>query len=129
MGYRTLLKKYIQHLELVAGDNYIEAETQERLLSSRDLGELKTLAAEILRDAHSAKEVARIENYNYRLRILANRYGLDAEHIAQLSDETEEMVRRWRTSPKSRHYLPMSETQYRVFEQNLNLWLEAGAVS
>ena len=54
MGYRRLLKRYIRHLELVAGDNFIEQQGVDAVLEKRDLGELRSLAAEVRREAHEA---------------------------------------------------------------------------
>lgn len=124
MGYRELLKTYIRHLELVAGDNFIEHPTREPVLSRRDLGELRTLAAEIHRDFYRGAEVARIENYNFRLRVLMNRHGLPADQVADIARVPPEIVRRWRTNPDSERYLPMTEADFTRFEAALNHWLE-----
>lgn len=124
MGYRELLKNYIRHLELVAGDNYIELETNEPVLNKRDLGELRTLAAEIHRDAYRAAEVSRVDNYNYRLRVLMNRHALTAEQVAALTGVDRQLVRGWRTNPHSDRYEPMSEADFARFESALNHWLE-----
>lgn len=126
MGYRELLKNYIRHLELVAGDNYIEHESNEPLLNKRDLGELRTLAAEIHRDAYRAAEVSRVENFNYRLRVLMNRHALSAERVAELSGAPAALVRCWRTNPDSARYQAMSEADFTRFEAALNEWLETG---
>ncbi len=124
MGYRELLKGYIRHLELVAGDNYIERETNEPVLNKRDLGELRTLAAEIHRDAYRAAEVKRVENYNYRLRVLMNRHALTADRVAELAGVRPDVVRHWRTNPDSDRYQPMDEADFSRFESALNHWLE-----
>lgn len=124
MGYRALLKKYIRHLEIVTGENYIEVAATEPVLSRREIGELQTLSAEINRDAFQATEVSRIENHNYRLRVLMNRYALTAQQVAALCDIPTEIVRCWRTSPKSDRYRPMSESEFARFEDALTRWLE-----
>lgn len=124
MGYRELLKSYIRHLELVAGDNYIEQTCNEPVLSKRDLGELRTLAAEVQRSAYRATEVPRVENYNHRLRVLMNRHALTADQVAQLMEQPRTTVRRWRTNPGSDHYRPMTEAEFTQFEAALNVWLE-----
>jgi hypothetical protein len=124
MGYRELLKNYIRHLELVAGDNFIEQDTNEPILGKRDLGELRTLAAEIHRDAYRAAEVARVENYNYRLRVLMNRHALTADQVADLTGVARQQVRAWRTNPDSDRYRAMSEDEFSRFESALNDWLE-----
>jgi hypothetical protein len=67
MGYRELLKRYIRHLELVAGDNFIEQEGREPVLNERDLGELRLLMAEIHRAAYRAADVSRVETFGCRL--------------------------------------------------------------
>lgn len=124
MGYRALLKKYIRHLEIVAGDNYIESAVNEPVLSKREMGELRTLSAEINRDAFQAAEVSRVENYNYRLRVLMNRYALTPDKVAELCGTKPASVRRWRTSPASDRYQSMTETEFTRFEAALTKWLE-----
>jgi hypothetical protein len=128
MGYRELLKHYIRHLELVAGDNFIEAANCEPVLRKRDLGELRALADEIARDAYRGNDLRRVENYNYRLRVLINRHALGVAQVAELSDAPADQVRRWRTNPASENYRPMSEAEFARFERALNQWLERGAL-
>lgn len=128
MGYRELLKSYIRHLELVAGENFIEREASEPILNKRDLGELRTLAAEIQRDAYRGAEVGRVENYNYRLRVLMNRHALTACQVAELADVSKPLVGRWRTSPASERYLSMTEAEFSSFESALNHWLETSGL-
>ena len=126
MGYRELLKKYIRHLEVHLGDNYIEAAARvpEPVLSSRDLGELRTIAAEIFREASGDAGPVRVANHNYRLRILLNRHGLSIDEAARISGFDADCIRRWRTQPRSRRYLPMKAAEYTRFEAALLEWLE-----
>lgn len=124
MGYRALLKNFIRHLELVAGDNFIETPANEPVLTNREMGELRTLCAEIHRDAFQAAEVNRVENYNYRLRVLMNRYALSAERVAALTGVEPALVRSWRTSPTSDRYRSMTEADFASFEAALTRWLE-----
>jgi hypothetical protein len=128
MGYRELLKKYIRFLEMTAGDNYIELipGARERILSDRDLGELRTIAAEIFREAHGDPQRARVDNANYRFRMALNRYGISVSRAAALAGVDEERVRGWRTHPRSRRYLEMSSAEYARFETALEAWLEEG---
>lgn len=124
MGYRELLKHYIRHLELVAGDNFIEREGNEPVLNRRDLGELRTLASEIHRDAYRAGDVSRVQNYNYRLRVLMNRHALSADQVAELTGAARTDIRSWRTNPDSVRYRVMTEGEFTRFESALNHWLE-----
>ena len=95
MGYRELLKKYIRFLETNVGDNFIEAiaDAKEPTLSSRDIGELKTLAGEIFREHHDGAAVNRVSNFNYRLRLLMNRFNLSVDDIADITHMDPERVR------------------------------------
>lgn len=128
MGYRELLKKYIRFLEMHAGDNFIESipDSPEATLTDRDMGEMRTIAAEIFREAHGDPDAARVENYNYRFRILINRYGVSVARAAELAGTDVDTVRRWRTHPRSRKYLPMSAENYLDFEQRIDAWLNDG---
>lgn len=51
MGYRALLKHYIAQLRKLVGDDYIEEITHSDGLSRREIGELRTIAAELQREA------------------------------------------------------------------------------
>lgn len=131
MGYRELLKNYIRFLELHAGDNFIEsvATAKESVLNERDLGELRAIAAEIFREANSKPLRAPVANYNYRFRLSLNHYGIAIRTAAQIAETTEERVRCWRTQPRSRRYLPMTENEYQRFEARLTEYLENGELS
>jgi hypothetical protein len=124
MGYRALLKRYIRHLELVAGDSYIEAPAREPVLTLRDLGELRTLSAEVSRDAFQASDVSTIENYNHRLRVLMNRYALTVKQVGEMCGVEPDQARCWRTNPRSDRYRAMTEAEFATFEQALARWLE-----
>jgi len=131
MGYRELLKNYIRFLELHAGDNFIEAiaTARESMLSERDLGELRAIAAEIFREAHATLPRTPVANYNYRFRLLLNHYGIAIRTAALIGATSEERVRCWRTQPRSRRYLPMTEAEFQHFEARLEQYLETGSLS
>lgn len=126
MGYRTLLKKYVRFLEVNVGDNFIESApaAAESTLSERDLRELRTIAAEIFREAHAEPHAARVENWNYRLRILLNHYGVGVEEAAHVAGVDEARIRGWRTHPRSPHYVAMTEAEFERFERALHAWFE-----
>ena len=52
MGYRTLLAEYMRHVEDVVGTNLVEIAALTNSVSARDLGELRTIAAQMRRDSH-----------------------------------------------------------------------------
>jgi hypothetical protein len=119
-----LLKIYIRHLELVAGDNFIDTESSEPVLGRRELGELRALSAEIARDAYRGDDLGRIVNFNYRLRVLINRHALNVAQVAELVEVPPATVRRWRTNPGSENYQAMNEREFARFEAALRRWLE-----
>lgn len=123
MGYRTLIRRYIQHVELAVGDNFIESVVPESELTPRDLGELRTLAAEIRRNEHAARP-STTRNPNQRLRLLMSRYALDNDELASISGSCEEQIRAWRASPRSPNYEPMNDDQLQVLERAIEGWLE-----
>lgn len=125
MGYRELLKKYILHLQITAGENFIDSDTPEPVLNTRDLGELKTLAAEIHRGTYDLTERTRVENYNARIRVLMNQHALSADDLAGLCRLDVETVKRWRTSPQSDRYLTITEAEFAQVQSVLFNWLES----
>ena len=52
MGYRRLLKDYIRHVETLTGTHLIDLAHLTRLFNNRDVGELRTLAAELRRERY-----------------------------------------------------------------------------
>lgn len=130
MGYRELLKNYIRYLELQVGDNFIESipAARERILSDRDLGELRAIAAEVFREGSEQPQRSGVANYNYRFRLLLNHYGIPIRTAAILAGSSEDRVRRWRTQPRSRRYLAMTGAEFLAFEGHLRTFLETGSL-
>ncbi len=131
MGYRELLKNYIRFLELHAGDNFIESvpDAPETVLTERDLGELRAIAAEIFREARGEPPRTPVANYNYRFRLLLNHYGIAIRTAAAIAETSEETVRCWRTQPRSRRYQAMSQEAFESFEERLADFLETGQLT
>lgn len=54
MGYRLLLKRYMKGLRAMVGTDYVEdLATRRTELSKRDIGELRSLAAELNRETET----------------------------------------------------------------------------
>lgn len=124
MGYRTLLKRYIQHVELAVGDNFIETGVPESELTVRDVGELRTIAAE-LRRVERALRAESTRNPNQRLRLLMSRYALDNAELAAISGVSEAQIRQWRASPSAASYLALQEQELDALERSVQTWLES----
>ena len=54
MGYRQLPKKYISHVRGVVGNDLVEVAAITNAVNKRELGELRTLAAELEREGHQS---------------------------------------------------------------------------
>ena len=55
MGYRALLKQYMEQLRSLYGDDFVEMLAQSGEMSKRDIGELRAIAAELQREAISKR--------------------------------------------------------------------------
>ena len=119
MGYRELLKKYMRHLEVCFGDNFVDDLNRESSFTKRDLGELRTIAAEIARESYDVRAMRRVDSYNYRLRVLMRHHELSATTVAELLGVGVEMVQRWRVNPNSEDYIAMQGTQFAELENLL----------
>ena len=50
MGYRKLLKGYLAHVNDTVGSDLVELAAQKNAFKPRDLGELRSIAAELKRE-------------------------------------------------------------------------------
>lgn len=62
MGYRKLLKGYLAHVNDTIGSDLVELAAQKNAFKPRDLGELRSIAAELKREACEALELEQIIN-------------------------------------------------------------------
>lgn len=51
MGYRELLKSYMAQLRAVLGSDYVEELGKQTRLTKREIGELRTISAELTRES------------------------------------------------------------------------------
>jgi hypothetical protein len=51
MGYRELLKSYMAQLRAVLGSDYVEELGKKTRLTKREIGELRTISAELTRES------------------------------------------------------------------------------
>lgn len=101
MGYRKLLKQYMAHVREVYGSDAIELAAMTNALTKRELGELRTLTAEINREAF---EHAQVPNRNAIVRKLLTEGIIELDQLdlvngidvgpdsSQISDEAFERV-------------------------------------
>ena len=58
MGYRALLAAYMRHVEAVIGTSLVEIAGLTNALSVRQLGELRSIAAQVKRESYEQTGVA-----------------------------------------------------------------------
>jgi len=58
MGYRVLLKRYMQQLRKVAENDFVEDMVESGELSKREYGELRAISAELNREAGGVQNPA-----------------------------------------------------------------------
>ena len=51
MGYRELIKKYMSHVDSLVGSNLVELAAITNSVNKREMGELRSLAAELKRES------------------------------------------------------------------------------
>ena len=56
MGYRQLLKRYVSHIQIIAGGDFIALAELTQSLTPRELGELRTIAAELKRETFGCEQ-------------------------------------------------------------------------
>jgi hypothetical protein len=100
MGYRSLLKAYMAHVEAITSTNLVELAALTNAFNKRDLGELRTVAAELKRESFAADAPT---NHNYVVGEMLRAGELRLDQLDRLSgietssqDEQipEEMLRR-----------------------------------
>ena len=92
MGYRNLLAVYMRHVEGVLGTNLIEVAAMTSAVSERELGELRSIAAQLRRESF---DVEATPNFNHVVRSLLSDQSVTLEKLAQIdgfspSAETDE---------------------------------------
>ena len=87
MGYRRLLKDYMAHINSVVGSDLVELAGLTQAFSRRELGELRTIVAELKREGYAEHEP---QNYNHLVRALieAGIVSLDEIASAEKFEET-----------------------------------------
>ena len=75
MSYRSLLKRYIAHVEAVSDATWLYSPEDSQFLSLRDLLELRALHDELLHQQN--QQETEPQNYNNYAREVCTQLGLD----------------------------------------------------
>ena len=77
MGYRKLLKGYLAHVNDTVGSDLVELAAQKKVFRPRDLGELRSIVAELKRENCEALEGDQVVDN-----------GTDSDNTRNLSGDT-----------------------------------------
>ena len=81
MGYRTLLASYMHHVEGILGTNLVEVAAMTSAVNERDLGELRSIAAQLRRESF---ERGTDNDFNRVVHQLLAEHALSLEDLAQI---------------------------------------------
>jgi len=82
MGYRSLLKAYMAHVEAITSNNLVELAALTNVFNKRDLGELRTVAAELKRESFEARAPS---NHNHLVREMLRAGELRLDQLDHLT--------------------------------------------
>ncbi len=82
MGYRKLLKEYISHVEAIVGVDLIDIAALTNALSKRDIGELRSMSAELKRESFMHGLPA---NHNHTVRRMLDEGTLNFQQLKLLT--------------------------------------------
>lgn len=111
MGYRELLKRYMCFVESsCGGDNLVErlANMEEPPITRRDIGELRSLAAEIGRE----RQPPLAETYNQRFEELLAAEHLDVTKAALVSGRDPRVLKRYLAPSNAKRHLKLPEREF-----------------
>lgn len=61
MGYRKLLKDYIEHVRNTVGSDLVELAYYRKVLTKREIGELRAIRAELKRESAAANQLEGVD--------------------------------------------------------------------
>lgn len=110
MSYRSLLKRYIAHVEAVSDATWLYSPDDSQSLSLRDLLELRALHEELLHQQN--QQETEPQNYNNYAREVCTQLGLDFVALASHLAWPQRVTKRWLLDPDHPEYRAMSQRDY-----------------
>lgn len=115
MGYRRLIKQYMQQVYNHTGDTWI-AEKKCTHLSDRDLDELRAIWLDIQRDL----ETRALGDLNQRALTLCEQYGLTIDELAGRLGWHRRIIEEWMLPAEHPRYRHMTRRDFRHFETSIS---------
>lgn len=110
MSYRTLLKRYMEHVYALSGETWLYPQHDSVTLSRRDLVELRELQGEI-RGSTAVNDTTDID-YNEATRQLCAELELDAPELAQRLAWPQRVIERWLLEPDHPKFKAMTSRDF-----------------
>lgn len=120
MGYRELLKKYMQHVTTHSGQSWLSFEGPCCDLTAKDIAELRLIHNGMTRAQSGMGE----PSYNSQAEAICERFALGPIAIADMLGWPIDVIERWFAEPTDERYKTMSKRDFRHFQRCLGLWLE-----
>ena len=114
MGYRRLIKKYMQHLYDCTGDPWIAGKSCTNL-SDRDLDELRSIWLDVERDVETDAQ----GNLNLRALALCKEHCLTIDELAKRLGWQRRIIEEWLLPAEHPRYRQMTRRDFRHFETSI----------
>lgn len=118
MSYRSLLKKYIQHVEMLSGKPWLHQQ-EKGPLSRRDLIELRMLHEELQKEPASGDSAS--QDFNAITVHLCAMLDLDAAGLAEQLAWPEHIVKSWLLDPDHPSHKAMTVRDFQHLKLCLHL--------
>ena len=115
MGYRRLIKQYMQQVYEHTGDTWISGNTCSNL-SDRDVDELRAIWSEIERDVESEA----LGDLNKRALMLCEQHNLTTEWLAERLGWQERVIEEWLLPAEHPRYRHMTRRDFQHFTTSIN---------
>ena len=111
MGYRRLLKSYLQHVDQLIGSTLIETVIESALFCKRDLGELSGIAAEVARENANRDRPPEVD-YGALLVEVIRGNALTVEEVADLSQMKTATLNQWCYGETEGGIAPLTDKEF-----------------
>lgn len=112
MGYRRLLKNYLQHVDQLLGSTLVETVSESELFTKRDLGELKNIAAEMTREKANRESATNMDVGAMLVEVIRGA-GLTVEEVAYLTNVPTKTLNLWCYSDHNSGISPPTSTEFK----------------
>lgn len=114
MGYRRLVKRYMQHVYAQSGSNWLDNAVSYEL-SQRDIGELLSIWGEVVREPDSDAD----SDFNQRTVALCLKHKLSVNDISDQLGWSHRIIEEWLLPKENSRHRKMSKRDFQHFESSI----------